>query len=311
MIDVSCIIINYNTAQFTIDCIQSIVNTHDEKFNYEIIVVDNNSSSKDFALLKKGIDEMDHSQIRLVPSSQNTGFGGGNMLGVHHASASKYYAFINNDTLQKSKNCLGELKQFMDTHSDVAVCSPQMLDEHDNFRVTIDHFSSLQREIFKRALLEFLFPKTYLNRKKRYDKPTAVHYVQGSFMFIDTKEFNAVGGFDTNLFLYYEESDLCRRILKQRGKKTYLIPDLEYIHYKGASTRKDIRIKIEQKIALMYHTNKHYGWAAYKTLLIYFCIRYFFSSFIKPSYWKVFATLLAGAPLHYSLKQKQPINEKN
>lgn len=310
MIDVSCIIINYNTSDFTIACVKSIVESHDRNLIYEIIIVDNASGWEDYIALKKAVSLLNNPSIQLIRSKQNTGFGGGNMLGVQHSSSCKYYAFINNDTLQKGQNCLLVLKHFMDKNKEIAVCSPQMLDEKENFRVTIDHFSSLQREIFKRKVLEFFFPKTYLNRKKRYSEPTQVHYVQGSFMFVDANEFNKIGGFDTNLFLYYEESDLCRRLLKERKKTTYLIPSLEYIHYKGASTPRNIRIKMEQKISLLYHTNKHYGWSSYKILLIYFCIRYFFTSFLKPTYWRLFAVLMVGAPLHLSLKQKQAIHEK-
>lgn len=309
MINVSCIIINYNTSNFTIACVNSIVEFHQQDLLYEIIIVDNASTTEDFTLLSSAISKMANASIKLIRSKQNTGFGGGNMLGVQHSSPCEYYAFINNDTLQKDENCLLSLKKFMDQNKDIAVCSPQMLDEENNFRVTIDHFSSLQREIFKRAVLEFLFPRTYLDRKKEYSKPTQAHYVQGSFLFVNAEDFNYVGGFDTNLFLYYEESDLCRRLLLERNKKTYLLPSLSYLHYKGASTPKNITIKIEQKISLLYHTNKHYGWFSYKILLIYFCIRYFFTSFIKPAYWKLFAVLIIGAPLHYSLKQKQKIFE--
>ena len=192
----------------------------------------------------------------------------------------------------------------METQPDAGLCSPQMLDEHKNFRVTIDHFSSLQREILRRPLLETLFPKTYLNRKIEYTEPTKVHYVQGSFMFIGVSDFHDIGGFDTNLFLYYEESDISRRLLKQKKKYTYLIPSLKYIHYKSASIKKSIDIKIEQKISLLYYTKKHYGWWHQKILNLYYIVRYFFTSIFKPKYWKLFTTLLSGAPLSKSLKQK-------
>ena len=54
-------------------------------------------------------------------------------------------------------------------------------------------------------------------------------------MFVNARDFNDVGGFDTNIFLYYEETDLCIRLSK-KGKYAYLIPDAEFIHYHGAST---------------------------------------------------------------------------
>ena len=127
-------------------------------------------------------------------------------------------------------------------------------------------------------------------------------------MFVDANYFNLIGGFDTNLFLYYEESDVSLRLLREHNKSTYLVPSLEYIHFKGASTsKKNILIKIEQKISLLYYIRKHFGWLHYKVLLVHYCFRYFFSSIVKPRYWKLFFVLLKGAPLSLSLKQKQEI----
>ena len=182
-----------------------------------------------------------------------------------------------------------------------------MLDTDKNFRKTIDHFSSPAREIFKRRTLELLNPKRYPKIKQTYREPLKVDYIQGAFMFIDAAAFNAVGGFDTNLFLYYEESDVCRRILKQQGKTCYLVPQLEYIHYESASSSNNIIMKIEQKISLIYYIKKHFGWFWYKVLLFYFCVRYFFSSFFKPKYWRLFSLMVQGMPLSKSLKQQQKV----
>lgn len=309
MLDISCILINYNTSHFTVACVQSIIE-NTQKISFEIIIIDNASAVADYKKLASAINTLNQPNITLVRNPINVGFGAGNMLGVQVASSSKYYAFINNDTLFVTPDTLKTLKTFMEQTPDAAVCSPQMLDENRNFRVTIDHFSSLQREILRRPLLEKIFPNTYLNRKKRFKNPTAVHYVQGSFMFCDAQSFNNIGGFDTNLFLYYEESDVCRRLLKKLQKQTYIVPQVEYIHYKGASTGRTITIKKEQKISLIYYTEKHYGWIAKKCLLIYYCSRYFFTSLIKPKYWSLFLLFLKGAPLSKSLKQKQKIQLK-
>ena len=310
MIDVSVIIVNFNTSTYTFEAVKSIYQyQRDEHLKFEIVVVDNNSKLEDYKRLRNHIESLKKENLILVRSKKNGGFSQGNMLGVQMASPCTYYAFINNDTLQTHQNVLGILKTFMQEHPDAGICSPQMLDEHKNFRVTIDHFSSLQREILRRPLLEKLFPKTYLNRKKRYPAPTKVHYVQGSFMFVDATVFNALGGLDTNLFLYYEESDLCLRFLREKQKYTYLIPDVEYIHYKGISTKKNILIKIEQKISLLYYIRKHYGWLSYHILVKWYLLRYFFSSIIKPEYWKLFYVLFIGAPLSKSLMHKQQINE--
>lgn len=309
MLKVSSIIINYNTSVYTIPCVKSILEYHAREFQHEIIVIDNASSEEDYVTLKNGIDSLASEKVKLIRSKVNLGFGGGNMLGVQYASNSIYYAFINNDTLMVDKNTLGKLGEFLDGNSQIAMCSPQMLDENKNFRITIDHFSSLQREILRRPLLESLFPKKYLDRKKYYESPTKVDYVQGSFMFVRAEDFNMVGGFDTNLFLYYEESDLCRRLLKNRNKLTYLYPDLNYIHYKSASINKNVAIKCELKISLLYYIKKHYGYWAHKILITHLRLRYTFTSLVKPKYFPLMKLLWQGAPLSSSLKQKQRIKE--
>lgn len=303
MIDVSCILVSFNNAQYSIDAVNSILEFQTDSLSYEIIVVDNASREQDLNLLKRGIEGLE--KVKLVESKINLGFGAGNMLGVQYASSANYYAFINNDTLQTTPNFLTQLSLFMDMHPQVAVCSPQMLDQEKNFQVTIDHFSSLAREILRRPLLEKLFPKTYLNRKIAYSEPTQVHYVQGSFMFIRAKDFDMIGGFDTNLFLYYEESDVCRTLLKKYQKQTYLVPDISYIHFTSATIERNVMIKIEQKISLFYYIEKHYGWWSRKILNAYYIVRYFFTSLFKPKYWPFFLMLLKGMPLSASLKQKQ------
>lgn len=307
MIDVSCILINYNTSAFTIDAVKSILEKNGSSIDYEIIVVDNASEKEDYSKLKTSISGIDPERVKLVRSPVNKGFGEGNMIGVEQAKECKYFAFINNDTLQTTTNCLKILQDFMERTLDAGLCSPQMLDEKGNFRTTIDHFSSLQREILRRPLLEYIAPTKYLNRKITYEEPTKVHYVQGSFMFVDATEFNAIGGFDKNLFLYYEESDISKRLLN-RGKYTYLFPGATYIHFKTKSIKRNIDIKIEQKISLLYYIEKHYGWWHRHVLNTYLVVRYFFSSIVKPKYWKLFHVLLKGAPLSLSLKRKQEIN---
>src|SRR5690606_18675947 len=309
MIDISVILINYNTSKYTLACIKSILENTTAFIKFEIIVVDNASESVDYKLLANKILALRQDNIKLVRSKINTGFGGGNMIGVHNSENCKYYAFINNDTLLKSPDTFKNLIAFMDENADAAVCSPQMVDEHGNFRKTLDHFSSPFREIFKRGSLELLWPKRYPSRKKTYTSPIKVDYIQGAFMFINADYFNKTGGFDTNLFLYYEEADLCRRLLKEQNKHTFLIPSLQYIHFQSMSSSNNLKMKVEQKISLFYYIRKHFGWLNYKILQLYFSLHYFFSSILKPKNWPLFLLIVTGIPISKSLKQKQQIHQ--
>ncbi|MDN3593373.1 glycosyltransferase family 2 protein [Zunongwangia endophytica] len=310
-IAISCIIVNYNTANFTLDCVASIFDMHQSTEAIEVIVVDNASEKKDYLLLKTKLQQENFPNTKLIRSKQNFGFGAGNMIGINAASNCEYYAFINNDTLQLTDNCLWILKEFMDSTPDAGVCSPQMLDEDKKFRSTIDHFSSLSREILKRSFLEKVNPKKYPSRKNFFHKPTIVNYVQGSFMFFNAEDFNEIGGFDTNLFLFYEESDLGLRLLKERKKYAYIFPETQYIHFKSISIKKNINILIkrELKISLLYHTYKHYGFFAHQFLLNFLRIRYGLTSIVKPKYFQLFKLLIRGAHLSESLKQKQSLKK--
>jgi GT2 family glycosyltransferase len=306
MFDVAAIIINYNSSGHTQNCIKSIYENTTNKIYFQVIVVDNCSEYEDYQNLKNFIDNGSFSNLTLVRSKINTGFGGGNMMGYQYAN-SKYVAFINNDTLLLN-DCLSILKNAIEQDSNIGIVGGQSYKEDGSFMQAFDHFASISKELFGRDFLEKINPNKYPARKKTYVNPLKVNYVQGSFMFIDNKIFNKVGGFDTNIFLYYEETDLSLRINKL-GKTSYLIPEAKYIHIHGASTPKNIFIKTELKLSLLYVIRKHYGYLSYWFLLNYLRFNYTLSSIFKPKYRYLFYTLMQGAPLSKSLKTKQKIAE--
>lgn len=300
--------INYNTANYTIDCIESIIKNTAKVTTYQFIIIDNASNYENYLLLRNYIDtKAETKHIQLIRSRINTGFGGGNMLGVQYASG-KYLAFINNDVLLQN-DCLTILKKFMDNNTNIGVCGPQAFKENEEILPTIDHFASLWRELLGRKFLERINPNNYPKRKILYKQPKRGQFVAGSFMFFSAEAFKNVGGFDTNIFLYYEETDICKRLLKHK-KLAYLVPEGKFTHFHGASTPKSVSLKAELKISLLYVIRKHYGFISYHVLLNYLRIKYFFSALVKPKNWPVFFILLKQAPLGLSLKHKQKILEQ-
>ena len=314
MFDVAVILINYNSSRYTINCIKSIIEKTSPSVKYQIIITDNCSEKDDYILLENFCNELNFQDLRLFRSDINMGFGGGNMQGVQFAKA-KYLAFINNDTTLKN-DCLSILKNEMENNSKIGIATGQAFQENGNFLISIDHFASFWREVFGRKFLESINKDRYPKRKKIYAEPVKTEFVSGAFMFLQASDFYEVGGFDTNIFLYYEETDLCKRLLKNK-KYAFLIPSAEYVHIHGASTKKSLEIKKELKISLLYVIRKHYGVLTYAALLMFLQLRYFFTSIFRPKYWSLFYLLLTGASLTKSIKQKQIIktvittNEKN
>lgn len=305
MFDVSVIIINFNSETYTINCIKSLIEHTSPNLQCQYVIVDNGSKKESYLALKKHIESLHNIRsIELIRSNINKGFGGGNMVGVQK-STGKYLAFINNDTVLEN-DCLTILKRFMDKQSNVGVCVPQAFAKNKEILPSIDHFTSLGKVFFGRKFLETLNQKKYPKRHKLYTRPKQGQFVTGSFMFFKSEDFNQIGGFDTNIFLYFEETDICKRLLKT-GKLSFLVPEAKFIHYHGVSTKKSNDIKIEAKISLLYVIRKHYGIVHFYILLLFLQIKYFFGSILKPKHWSLFYILLLQAPLSKSLKHKQKI----
>src|SRR5690606_15277607 len=114
ILDVSCVIINYNTSAYTLKCVESILAKTSNELNFEIIVVDNASKIEDFLHLESVLNQLSYPKVKLVHSNINTGFGGGNSFGFQFCGNSKYVVFINNDVEFMEDDCLSVLKKFMD-----------------------------------------------------------------------------------------------------------------------------------------------------------------------------------------------------
>lgn len=307
MFDIAVILINYNSSEHSINCIRSIIEKTSKNIHYQIIITDNCSEKEDYLKLKTFCEKLNFPNLELHRSIINTGFGGGNMFGVQFANA-RYLAFVNNDTLLKN-DCLSILKNELEINPNIGIAGAQAYKTNGDFMISLDHFASPAREILGRSFLETIIPKKYPKRKKSYENPLKVNFIPGSFMFVRATDFYEVGGFDTTIFLYYEETDLCIRLANIK-KFAYLIPKAEFIHFHGASTeQRSLAIKKELKMSLLYIIRKHYGFFGYKIVSIFLIIKYFFSSIFKPKNWSLFFLTLSGSPISRSLKTKQKIKK--
>ncbi|MFT5646626.1 MAG: GT2 family glycosyltransferase [Aureispira sp.] len=298
MKQVAVIIINYNTSKFTLECIQAVVAKTSETIPYEIIVVDNNSELSDYKNLKKHFPNQPN--ITLHRSNINTGFGGGNMFGSQFANA-RYVLFLNNDAMLKN-DCISILYQFMEDNQKVGVCTAQNYDEHDTFVPSFDHNKGIRRLLFGRSFLEKINPKVYPNRKKEYTTPLEVNWVNGSFLFFRNDAFEKIGGFDTNIFLYCEEMDLCNR-LRLQGYSSVLVPQATILHYQSKSSGFSDTINKEAMLSELYVNKKHNSFLHYKMIQLYYLISLPF----KPKKWYLLPVILRGCSLKHSLKQKQTL----
>ncbi len=303
--DVAVIMINYNSSDYSISCINSILNNTSSNLKYQVVVIDNASDDEDYKNLLNQLESIKrNNDIFLFRSRINLGFSGGNMLGVQFANA-EYYFFLNNDC-ELQNDCLSILHTFCENNSEAALCSPQLYLDSGNHQPCIGYFPVISTKIFGLGILKLFYGGRYFKRKKLHKKPIQVDVVSGSQMFVNAKRFNAIGGLDTTFFLYCEEEDIALRLFKA-GHKTYLVPEAKNIHIGGGSTNNSLEIKKEFYISFLYFYRKHFGLLKTQILKLILIQRLLVKSIKDTSNLKLALFILGGAHLKHSLRHRQPI----
>ncbi|MDR1348565.1 MAG: glycosyltransferase family 2 protein [Prevotellaceae bacterium] len=249
--DVSVIIVNYNTKALLKQCLKSIFEkTKDIAF--EVIVADNFSTDGSRQMLKN-----EFPNIILVESPENLGFGQANNLGAKSATG-KYLFLLNSDTVLLN-NAIKILFDFIDNNPEAGICGGNLYNEDKKPIHSYSRLPGIIQEL-KRLLL---IPDTdYFNNTR---KPQKVGYVTGADLMIRADVFNRQNGFDSDFFMYYEESELTYRV-KREGYKVYCVPHAKIIHLEKKSfSDNEIRLGMIFKSCKTYYKKTH-GWI-YQTVI--------------------------------------------
>ena len=301
-IDVSFITINYNSSQHTCKLIESIQRF--TSINYEIIVVDNASNEDDFSSLQKCLSSYNNTQ--LIKNRINSGFAGGNMLGVNYANG-EYYLFINNDTILLN-DIASIMKNFLDNNKNVSLATSEILDEKSNSFSSHTLFPSIKKELLGKGFARKF--NNFPSNKIRLTEPTKVEVVSGSCMFFRASSFSEIGGLDTNFFLYCEEEDISKRIWENKNE-VYFLPEAKITHYNGGSTEKSVDILKEFNIPYKHLIFKHFNLFSAYILMLLVTIKLLRRSFTKKDGYKLFLFALKGFPKKESLRYKQKLKTYN
>jgi GT2 family glycosyltransferase len=197
----------------------------------------------------------------------------------------------------------------MDAHPETGVCTAQNYNENNEPVRSFDQYKDFWRLLLGRGFLEKYNPKKYPRHKGTYTQPLTVNWVNGCFLFFRAEAFSEIGGFDTNIFLYFEEMDLCKR-LEKKNYKSVLVPEAKILHYVSKSSGYSKRINKEAFLSHMYVLKKHYSNLHYRSVQLY----YLFTFLFKSKKWYLLPLAWRGANLTRSIKHEQQIrmiNEEN
>ncbi|MBI2310842.1 glycosyltransferase family 2 protein [Candidatus Collierbacteria bacterium] len=248
-LDLSIIIVNFNTKQLLDDCLASVFKAVSPRSGLEVVVVDNGSADGSQAMVSKKYRE-----VKLVENNKNLGFARANNEG-RKVARGKYLLFLNSDTIVKHYSFVKPFK-FLKNHPKAGAVTIKLITadgtlDLDNHRglptpwASFCHFFGLSS----------LFPHTtffnsYHLGQKKLNRIHSIPVAAGSFLMMSTKLFDQIGGWDEAYYFYGEDIDLCYRI-GQAGYKIVYYPKVSTIHLKGASSglRKETAslIKIDRK----------------------------------------------------------------
>jgi GT2 family glycosyltransferase len=233
--ELSIVIVNWNSTDFTIGCIQSIQSTTSE-LAYEIIVVDNASADDSWRTIPAKFPG-----AKLVRSDRNLGFARANNLGVEHAEASKIL-FLNPDTVVLH-DAISQMSKLLDSSPDIGVLGCRLLNRDLSLQTTcVQPFPTISNQILTIDWLKRRWPKLELwgMRALFSEDSTEVCEVQvvcGACLMVKRSVFEKVGGFSTEYFMYAEEMDLCHKI-RDAGWKVCHARSAQVLHFGGQSTKK-------------------------------------------------------------------------
>ncbi|MEW6076577.1 MAG: glycosyltransferase family 2 protein [Thermodesulfobacteriota bacterium] len=227
--DLTIIIVNWNTRDLVLRCLESIF-TCIETLSYGVVVVDNASSDGSAEAVRERFP-----QVRLIVNQNNEGFAGANNQILPQVS-SRYAMLLNSDT-ELIKGAVETLVGFMDENPGAGIAAPQYLNPDGSRQNSFDNFPGLVSELLNKSLLKIIFPGKYPSKRKDYQEPLAVDSVIGACMLVRAEAMAKVGVLDGDYFFFLEETDWCYR-MRQAGYGVYHVPGSRIYHIQGASKNK-------------------------------------------------------------------------
>ncbi len=275
MVDVSIIIVNYNTNELLKNCLDSVYK-NTKAVNYEIIVIDNGSEISPKKLLEEKFP-----LVVKVLLDENIGFGRANNEGIKIANG-KYVFLLNSDTVLLNNAIKLFFNFFEENNLDkrIGAIGGELLDESGNFIHSSYFLPSkiLELKIAFERPLRIIFKKEIFRKNQELyceDKYLfrEVGYVTGADLFMPIDVLNTIGLFDPIFFMYFEETDLQKR-MSNFNYKRLIIPNTKIIHLEGASFGKT---KISEKKFLMIENSKFKYFKKHTPRILYFLFKIIYS----------------------------------
>lgn len=265
--DVSVIIVNYNTKEMTQNCIDSIFK-YTKDVSFEIILVDNASTDG-----SKEYFEQDN-RLKYIFSAENLGFGNANNWGYKYATG-KYIFLLNSDTILLN-NAIGLFFKMAEceTNKSIGCWGTMLYDSNHNIIVSYGRFLSLWRDLYTQFILLPISKFTkiklsfFLDEYNYKTTNNIVDFISGADLFMKKSVADEFGLFDPNYFLYCEETDMQKRYATN-NIFSKIIESPKIIHLQGGSQQHGRNLKSN----LIKLKSKVYYFKKWSNPISFFCYR--------------------------------------
>ena len=248
--DLSIIIVNWNTKDLLLQCLESVYQTI-KRVEMEVFVVDNGSMDGSIAAAKGRFPE-----VKFIQNEINLGFARANNQALSLAKG-RYLLLLNPDT-QVKKGTMERLISFMDAHPEAGGAGAQLLNSDGSRQNSIANFPSLATELLNKSLLRWFFPSVFPGKERNYPEPIEVDSVIGACMVVKRDAIEPVGLLDEGYFLFLEETDWCYR-MRRTGWKIYHVPQAEIYHFQGKGVemeKKKARVEYYRSLYRFFKKNR-------------------------------------------------------
>ncbi len=277
----SIIIVSYNTADITIDCLKSIIKDKGLKeIPYEIIIIDNNSKDDSLEKINKFNNSLKNAKqsevrpwrknwnLKIISNDYNAGFGKANNQGVKIAQGN-YILFLNSDTIILH-SAISQSLDWLSSHPESAICTAQLLNKDGTIQASGGFFPNLANVFtwclslddlpLVNRLVKPLHPHTpnFYTKDKFYTQDHVQDWVTGAFMLTRKPLLDKTGGFDENYFMYGEEVELAYRIKQATPHNlTWYLIGPQITHLGGASATNKLDPILKEYQGILSFFKKH------------------------------------------------------
>ncbi len=235
----SIIIVNYRSWSFLEDCLAGLL-SDPQAGDWQIIVVDNHSCDGELENFSRRFD-----RVSFIANSRNGGFAFGCNTGAGIASG-KRLLFLNPDVMVRP----GEVPALLaaaDRHPDVAILTATQVNAKDQVQKAWDVFPNLLT-YFKsvKSVMRKLVPAYYPDPRAGQKDLVYCDWVSGSILLIKREDFDDLGGWCEDYWMYAEDCDLCY-LAHARGLRVACTPDVRFVHLHGGASRQNREITVLTK----------------------------------------------------------------